>query len=217
MSLTPEALLSAKSREQCIAKLHELPVFAADVKDKKHAAVLVPLCVINNEVCLLFTLRSSQLTSHSGQVSFPGGKMDPDENVFETALRETEEEIGFPPKDVDIWTKMSQVQGRNNEILITPVVGELKNFDINKLQANESEVAEIFTVPMKVFCDKENHGYYKYNNIIIPVFTCGKHKVWGITGMITHFFLQCFLPKEVYEADLLRKKYLLDQLMPAKL
>ncbi|CAD0202457.1 unnamed protein product [Chrysodeixis includens] len=218
MSLSPKVLLSSVSRQKCIANLIELPtIFLTKKVAKKHAAVLVPLCEENGEVCLLYTLRSSNLSSHSGQVSFPGGKMDKDETEIDTALRETEEEIGVPSEDIEIWSKMCQVDGRSSKIIITPVVGLIRDFDMNKLEPSEDEVAEIFTVPMKVFCNKNNHGCYMYNNFIIPVYTGGKHTIWGITGIITHLFLQSFLPEDVYKPNFTRQEYKLSELMPAKL
>uniref|UniRef100_A0A2A4JZ29 Nudix hydrolase domain-containing protein n=1 Tax=Heliothis virescens TaxID=7102 RepID=A0A2A4JZ29_HELVI len=218
MSLTPGALLTSAAKERCIANIGELPSFNIRSGKIKHSAsVLVPVCVENEEVCLLYTLRSSNLSSHSGQVSFPGGKLDKNESVYEAALRETEEEIGVPAKDIEIWTKMTEVQGRDQAILITPVVGEIKNFDINKLVPNRDEVADIFTIPMKVFCDTNNHGCFRYNGVAIPVFNGGKHRVWGITGMITHLFLNSFLTSELYTPDFLKKEYKLNELMPAKL
>nr|XP_021186123.2 mitochondrial coenzyme A diphosphatase NUDT8 [Helicoverpa armigera] len=218
MSLTPGALLSSAAKERCIASISELPSFnIRSGKIKSSASVLVPVCVENGEVCLLYTLRSSNLSSHSGQVSFPGGKMDKNETVYDAALRETEEEIGVPAKDIEIWTKMSEVQGRDQKILITPVVGEIKNFEINKLVPNENEVADVFTIPMKVFCDTNNHGCIRYNGFVIPVFNGGKHRVWGITGIITHLFLNSFLPSEFYSPEFLRKEYKISELMPAKL
>lgn len=216
MSLAPKVLLSSASRQKCIANLNELPSLTKNIA-KKHASVLVPLCVENDEVCLLYTLRSSNLSSHSGQVSFPGGKMDRDETVIETALRETEEEIGVGAENIEIWSKMCKVDGRSSQIVITPVVGLLKDFDMKKLQPSEDEVAEIFTVPMKVLCDKNNHGCFMYDNITIPVYNGGKHIVWGITGIITHLFLQSFLPNEVYSPNFTRQEYKLNELMPAKL
>ncbi|XP_022822633.1 nucleoside diphosphate-linked moiety X motif 8-like [Spodoptera litura] len=218
MSLAPEILLSSAARERCISNISELPSFNVRGGNPKHtASVLVPVCVDNSEVCLLYTLRSSNLSSHSGQVSFPGGKIDKDETVYDAALREAEEEIGVPAKDINIWTKMNQVQGRDGNMLITPVVGEIMNFDMKKLTPNEGEVADIFTIPMKVFCDTNNHGCYKYNNYAIPVYNGGKHTVWGITGIITHMFLNSFLPKELYCPDFLKKEYKLHELLPAKL
>ncbi|KAG6450648.1 nudix hydrolase 3 [Manduca sexta] len=218
MALASELLLSSVARQRCVSKLKEVPVFVKDwINFKSEAAVLVPLCVQNNEVCLLYTLRSSNLTNHSGQVSFPGGKMDKSETVFETALRETEEEIGVPRESVDIWGKMNKIQGRNRDIIITPVVGLIQNYSFSKLQRNADEVEEIFTVPMSTFCDVNNHASFEYENLMTPVFLGAQHKIWGITGIITHFFLQCFLPSDVYKVDFTRKKYLMDELMPSKL
>lgn len=218
MSLNPGVLLSSAAKEKCIANLSELPSFnVRGGQTRRNASVLVPICVDKGEVCLLYTLRSEKLSSHSGQVSFPGGKIDKNESVYDAALRETEEEIGIPAKDIEIWAKMSEVQGRNTTILITPVVGKIKDFDIEKLTPNEAEVADIFTIPMKVFCDPENHGSFMYNNVSIPVFDGGKHRVWGITGIITHLFLQSFLPNYLYFPDFLKKQYKYNELMPAKL
>lgn len=217
MSLSPQILLSSIARERCIAKLKELPAFITQQLKVKQASVLVPICVDNGKVCLLYTLRSSNLKEHSGQVSFPGGKADDCETVVETAVRETEEEIDVPRDSIDVWTEMPQVEGRNKEIHITPVVGLINNFDMKKLKPNLDEVEEIFTVPMDVFCNKDNHGHVKYENYFIPVYTTEKHKVWGITGMITHWFLQNFLPESVYQLDLNRKEYTFKELMPSKL
>lgn len=217
MSMTPQALLSNTSKEQCIQKLNELPSFITNNKLKINAAVLVPLCVVDNEVCLLYTLRSSNLNSHKGQVSFPGGRMDPGETVYDTAVRETEEEIGFRSEDIEIWSKMSPLQTRSQDKVLVPVVGLLKNLDMKKLKPSVDEVADIFTVPMKVFCDKKYHASFGYNKLPVPVFEGGKHRIWGITGIITHLFLQSFLPEEVYQTDFTKKEYKLEELLPSKL
>lgn len=219
MNLNPGTLLSSAAKEKCIVNLSELPSFkySRGGTSKNTASVLVPICVDRGEVCLLYTLRSTKLNSHSGQVSFPGGKIDENETVFDAALRETEEEIGVPAKDVEIWAKMADVRGRDANMIITPVVGEIKDFDMNKLRPNVDEVADIFTISMEVFCDPENHGCLMYNNICIPVFNGGKHRVWGITGMITHLFLQSFLPNYLYTPDFLKKEFHMNELMPAKL
>ncbi|CAG4956287.1 unnamed protein product [Parnassius apollo] len=218
MSVTPQVLLSTIARERCVASIKELPAFSFNSGKHLHnASVLVPLCVQKGEVSLLYTLRSSNLKNHSGQVSFPGGKRDRGESVVETALRETEEEIGISRERIDIWCEMPEVQGRNKELLITPVVGEILNFDPVTLRPNVDEVDEIFTVPMKDLCDVRNHAHVKFEKHILPIFLYEKHKIWGITGLITHLFLQCFLPCDVYNVDFLRKQFKLHELMPSKL
>lgn len=216
MSLSPQVLLSNIAREQCIAKIKKLPIFIKNVQ-KYRAAVLVPLCVENGEVCLLYTLRSTNLKNHSGQVSFPGGMMDENETVFDTALRETEEEIGVPRKSIDVWDEMPWVQGRKKDLIVTPVVGLIRNFDMKSLQPNPDEVEEIFTVSMKDLCNKDNHAHFKFNGHMLPIFLSEKHKIWGLTGLVTHLFLQSFLPENEYKVEFDKKEFTFDELMPSKL
>ncbi|XP_052755114.1 mitochondrial coenzyme A diphosphatase NUDT8-like [Galleria mellonella] len=218
MFFTPQTLLSNVARERCLSNIKELPSFFR-VKEQKpnvFASVLVPLCINKNEVCLLYTLRSSKLNSHSGQVSFPGGKLDNNETVYEAALRETEEEIGVNRSDVDIWAKMPQVQGRGS-ILVTPVVGLIKNFEYNNLRPNIDEVDEVFTVPISALCNRNSHGRLEFENMFLPVYLYEKYKIWGITGLITHLFLQSLLPETVYDFHFDNKKFSFDELMPSKL
>lgn len=218
MSLSPQELLSNIAKETCISRLKDLPVFTGiNITPKNKAAVLVPLFLKGDELHLLFTLRSMRLKSHSGQVSFPGGKLEENESVFDAALRETEEEIGVPTQLVDIWCEMPPVQGANKDMLITPVVGIIKELSVDNLNINVYEVDEVFSVPMSELCDTSKHAHLKFDGVLTPVFIHKKHKIWGITGLITHLFLQCFLPSDLYNPDFTRKRYTLEELMPSKL
>ncbi|CAH2093168.1 unnamed protein product [Euphydryas editha] len=217
MSLLPEILLSTLARQSCISKLKDLPALVTNPGEPQvKAAVLLPLFVQDGEVHILYTLRSSNLNSHSGQVSFPGGKLDENENVIDAALRESYEEIGVRPESVDVWCEMAPIQGRDKTMLITPVVGFIENLSLNNLIPNIDEVDEIFSEPMSLFCDKTKHAHLKHERYMLPVFL-GKHKIWGITGLITHIFLQCFLPSDLYQTDFGRQRYKLEELMPSKL
>lgn len=213
-----QALLSTTSKEQCIANLKNFNFSAfQDQPAKQTAAVLVPLCLVNDEVSLLYTLRSSNLKSHSGQVSFPGGKTDQGENAIITALREYEEELGLPRNEVDIWTEMSPVRGLNKDMEITPVVGFVENFDVTKLNPNTHEVEEVFTVTIKDLCCPSKHAHLEWENTFLPIFLHDKFKIWGITGFITHVFLLGFVPTLFSKSDFMRKKYTMAELMPSKL
>ena len=87
----------------------------------------------SNHICLyyfslLFTARSSALRTHAGEISFPGGKFDTklDKNAEDTALRETEEELGIPRGSFEIWAQLPSLQGRDGKSAVTPVIALLK-------------------------------------------------------------------------------------------
>ncbi|XP_038222503.1 nucleoside diphosphate-linked moiety X motif 8-like [Zerene cesonia] len=219
MVLSPRILLSNLAREKCKACLRDQPqlfIQSGAISEPK-AAVLLPLCVVNEEVHILYTLRSSALKTHSGQVSFPGGKIDNGEDIIDTALRETKEEIGITRDAIDVWCTMSAVQGRDKNMLIKPVVGVIKDFEKRVLVPNSHEVEEVFTVSISTLCDPHNHAHLLYDNYALPIFLAGKHKIWGITGLITHLFLQCFIPSDSYSVDFMRKKFDMNELLPSKL
>lgn len=91
----------------------------------KPAAVLLPLLWVEDGWNLLFTRRTTGLQEHSGQVAFPGGRMDPDDCcVEETALREAQEEIGLAPKDVQLLGRLKETLTISN-YLVTPLVGAI--------------------------------------------------------------------------------------------
>ncbi|KAJ3645358.1 hypothetical protein Zmor_023024 [Zophobas morio] len=165
----------------------------------KKAAVLIPLCVINDKVSLLYTLRAANLKSHRGQVSFPGGMEDAgDKSVVETALRETQEELGIGPELVEVWGKGNIVT--NHVASVMPVVGVLKISNLQKdLSVNPGEVKEVFTVPLEVLCDPQHVRHTQFRaNYSLPVYTGGKRKIWGLTAIITHLFLRAMLSREEY-------------------
>src|SRR3954454_24494470 len=73
-----------------------------NVGGQNDAAVLVPLFVRDGDLHAVFTRRRDDLRRHAGEISFPGGRQDPGEDLRRTALREAEEEIGLPPADVEV-------------------------------------------------------------------------------------------------------------------
>ncbi|XP_015992413.2 peroxisomal coenzyme A diphosphatase NUDT7 [Rousettus aegyptiacus] len=111
-------------------------------------SVLVPLLVKEGKLHLLFTLRSEKLKRSPGEVCFPGGKCEPtDANDVATALRESQEEVGLCPHQVEVVCCL--VPFRMNDILLTPVVG----FIDHNFQAlpNPDEVKSVFLVPLEYF------------------------------------------------------------------
>ena len=137
-------------------------VIAANIISKRQAAgkvtraaVLIPLLLKNDGLSVLLTQRTDHLHDHAGQISFPGGRMDPgDLDPHDTALRESEEEIGLDRKGVEIIGQLPQyltVSGYS----VTPVVGLVKPQAEYVLDA--FEVADVFEVPLHFLMNPANH------------------------------------------------------------
>ncbi|MEY4523866.1 MAG: hypothetical protein RIR27_942 [Pseudomonadota bacterium] len=137
-------------------------VIAADIISKRQAAgkvtraaVLIPLLLKSDGLSVLLTQRTDHLHDHAGQISFPGGRMDPsDFDPNHTALRESEEEIGLNPQGVEVIGHLPQyltVSGYS----VTPVVGLVKPQAEYALDA--FEVADVFEVPLHFLMDPANH------------------------------------------------------------
>lgn len=163
----------------------------------RRASVLIPLVQYEGEFHFLLTKRTEFIATHKGQVSFPGGMAElEDQSPVSTALRETREEIGVESMDIRVIGLMKEFEAPNN-LKITPVVG-LMNWPI-RLCLQEQEVSKVFTVPISWFMQKENierkvisdqRGlprdvlyYREYNGDV----------VWGITAhIINEFFTILF-------------------------
>ena len=121
----------------------------------KPAAVLIPIVAHDEALTLLFTRRATHLRDHSGQVSFPGGRVAAGDATPEaTALREAQEEIGLAPARVELLGRLPQYHTRTG-FRITPVVGVVAPPLVLKADANEVE--EIFEVPLAFLLDPANH------------------------------------------------------------
>ena len=167
-------------------------------KELREAAILVPIIVKNNVPYVLLTVRSNNLSNHPGQVSFPGGKREEDENIVSTALRETQEEIGMSSKHVKILGKLLPYVTRS-KYFVTPVVAEILDYEQYIPKLNPFEVCEIFTVPLEIFTltkyRKQRQFSYGKNGekqVILDFVEYGEnsesvHVIWGLTIMIaTH-------------------------------
>lgn len=121
----------------------------------KPAAVLIPLLRSSGEWLALLTRRNSGLPEHSGQVSFPGGRVDPtDRSIEDTALREAYEEVGLHPQDVHIIGRLREYRTITN-YLVTPIVGILPW--PYPLKPAVDEVSRVFTIPLAWMADSRNH------------------------------------------------------------
>ncbi|MEG3619423.1 CoA pyrophosphatase [Magnetovibrio sp. PR-2] len=170
---------------------HDLnPDYRPD-KPLKPAAVLVGLVERDEGVTLLLTRRTDHLEHHPGQVSFPGGHVDPgDVDAIATALRETEEEVGITAEHIDIVGRLDTYVTRTG-FEVVPVVAMIRpTFD---LTPDPHEVAEVFEVPLTFLLDPANHHRHERE------FEGGKryfyampyrdYFIWGATaGMIMDLY-----------------------------
>ena len=150
------------------------------------AAVLVPIIQRNETPTVLFTKRSENLTNHRGQISFPGGKIEKgDANPAVTALRETNEEIGLPPKNVEVIGRLEDYFVGTG-YRITPVVGFIN--EGQKFLLNRGEVDEIFEVPLSFIMNKSlyRQEQMKINGIdrMFYVLCYERYRIWGATAAI---------------------------------
>jgi len=150
----------------------------------KRAAVLVPFFEHEGEYRLLFTLRTSNLPTHKGDVSFPGGQHHADDvSLLHTALRESEEEVGLKQADVHILGPLDDLRTHASNYVITPYIGMIPYpYDF---QPSTWEVAEIFSVPFVFLEDLSNliDETWVHDGKTIPIQTylyLG-YKIWGAT------------------------------------
>ena len=163
---------------------------------------------INNPE-IIFTQRSTKLSTHSGEVSFPGGKWDEqDKNLFETALRESNEEINLNIEDVVLAGSLNYLVSKH-KIEVNPYVGLITR---KQNLLDNDEIEKIFTVPLEFLTDKKNaklHKIEKKNrNVIVPSWVYNDQIIWGLTAMITADFVNiCFDAGIEEDLDIIREQY----------
>ena len=154
----------------------------------KPAAVLVPLVKRPSGLHLILTQRASHLRHHPSQISFPGGKVEPsDLSLIHTAIRETNEEIGILPSQINPLVKLNTIPTTSG-YKVTPIVALIdKNYTT---AIDYGEVSSTFEAPLSHLLNPKNTTKYKifnkkhpYELIFIPF---EKKLIWGITAEIIH-------------------------------
>ncbi len=163
------------------------------------AAVLIALVERGDGHTVLYTERSSTLRSHSGQVSFPGGKIEPeDADPAAAALREAREEVGLRPGDAEILGYLPSYYSGTN-YLITPVVASVHPGAA--FLPEPSEVSALFEVPLALLADAGTYSTYRVERRGVTHSTWQilyqGHTIWGITGNLTRRFFEMALREMV--------------------
>lgn len=169
--------------------LKEYPRQVIKDESKVECAVLIPIYIKEDTHHILFTKRSEKVNHHRGQISFPGGvfSKDEDEDLLQTALRETQEEIGVDRKDIDIVGPISDIETITG-FLITPYVGFIPYpYDFNP---NPDEIDKIIEVPVKDIYGKETAELVRFGDepYMHYAYTSGNTYIWGATARILKQF-----------------------------
>ena len=158
------------------------------------AAVLIPV-IARDELTVLLTQRSDNLSTHAGQISFPGGRVDPeDASIMAAALREAEEEIGLDRRFVEPLGFIDSYR-TGTGFRISPVVALVQPDFV--LQLNPSEVADAFEVPLSFLMNQANHQRHsrEWRGRVRDFYAMpyGERYIWGATaGMIKNLHMRLF-------------------------
>ena len=162
------------------------------------AAVLMLLLNKNNEAYVILTKRTQKVRSHKGQVSFPGGAMEKsDKDFLDTALRETYEETGIKPGDVEIIGEFDEMISIT-DFHVHTFIGSIKY--PYKYKISKDEIEECFEAPLSIFYNKE---YYKTEDYFfdgeyrrVYYYSYNGFEIWGMTASILTRFSSIILRNE---------------------
>jgi 8-oxo-dGTP pyrophosphatase MutT (NUDIX family) len=160
------------------------------VPEARAAAVLIAM-FDSDDPKMIFTVRTDTVSSHKGQISFPGGSIDEtDESPAAAALRETHEEIGLDPSFVRLVGELDSFPTFVSGYVVTPFVGWLD--EVPPLEPNPAEVAEILMVPLGKLSDeiRAEPGFTREGRTYpTEAWIWDDHVIWGVTAYIIRGFL----------------------------
>lgn len=182
---------------------------------KSASAVLIPLVEVNDELSILYEVRSANI-AQPGEVCFPGGRMEPNETPIQCALRETQEELGIPAEDIELIAELDFLHIRGDRLLY-PVLGTIKEASLARLFLSPNEVADTFTVPLSWLRDHPPQVYRHRQKVEVPGFPLDAvhidenyrwadhllevpiyhglpYTLWGMTARMTMYLIETLYP-----------------------
>jgi len=180
---------SAHRKLAPLIRINELEDIDMSKRNPHEAGVMAVFYPDSDNITrLVLILRKTYKGVHSNQVGFPGGRVEEiDRDLEDTALRETEEEVGIPQNEIEVVKKLSRLYIPPSNFWVQPYLGLM--LTTPKMIAQESEVEEILEVKLSDFLNDENvitenlsTSYAK--EIEVPAYRLNGHVVWGATGMM---------------------------------
>jgi 8-oxo-dGTP pyrophosphatase MutT (NUDIX family) len=162
----------------------------------RRAAVLLPLVTTKAGPALVLTRRTDNVEHHKGQISFPGGALDDGEEPLAGAIRETHEEIGVVPEDVDVLGGLDDEEAAVSGFMVSPFVALLP-YPL-RLRVSREEVRAVLVVTLNALLDPRNVRTELYrrprgDSVVMYYYQAGTEVIWGATGRILARFLQAAL------------------------
>ncbi|WP_420628612.1 NUDIX hydrolase [Candidatus Leptofilum sp.] len=156
--------------------------------------VLLLLYPHQQRTYLVLTRRRDDLNAHAGQISFPGGRQEPGETAVQAALRETEEEIGVPSRQLAVLGELTSIYIPPTDYEVHPFVGWVNGGERPSFVPEVREVAEILEVPLGHLLNPTTREVgpipVRGATYTVPYYSVGGHKVWGATAIILSEFLE---------------------------
>lgn len=167
---------------QIEAILHGRKKMRISGQNLKAAAVLMPLFYDREQYHVLFAVRSEEVDHHKGQVCFPGGTREPsDSSLLQTALRETEEELGLKAEEIEVLGELDDSITLTSNYVISPFVALIQH--PYTLRTSHEEVKETFSVPLSFLMEEANVRPDRH------AFEYEGHVIWGATAGILRQFI----------------------------
>ena len=197
-------------RGQCLMspKVNNVEMSRKPNKCYKKAGVLLLLFPYKDKLSTVYIVRTEDGGEHSGQICLPGGAVEnADNDIIETALRETQEEIGTKKESIEILGSLTPLYVPPSNYCVFPVVGfcEVKPEFI----PNPSEVADIIIAPLENLMNPNNLGQETIKNIstkkhewIAPYYNIAGEHIWGATAMITSEFLTAIEHIDIHRIEI---------------
>lgn len=161
-----------------------------DVPSRTKAAVLLPLFERDGEAWVVLTRRTATMSTHAGQISFPGGSSDPGEtDLWDTAQRETCEELGVLPTDIARLGALDDYPTYSSGYIVSAYVGSIVPPEL--WLHSEREIDEVIEVPMRRLAEVGRMEVWERDGIRFPMhlFEVDHHRVWGVTAYILRRFI----------------------------